>query len=145
MIEIHKELDEQKKKRHKEQLDHEHYEKQRCVDKTKLEIQELKYLVEMGTIDTQTFDTMVENKKNAHEEFQEILTKLDIQKLFEKLEELEKADDTVPKVYRVSKQEYLQAFQNSQVRMNVLQKFDASLDIIYHQVHGGGSSHGNPF
>ncbi len=145
MIETHKELDEQKKKKHKEQLDSEQHEKQRHLDKTKLEVEQLKYLVEAGAIDTQTLDTIVEHKKITNEEFQEVLHKVDIQKLFEKLEELEKADDIIPKAYSVSKQEYLQAFHNLQTRTEVLQKFNASLDLIYNQVKGGTTAHGNMF
>ena len=145
MIETPKELDAQKKKKHKEQLAHEAYEKQHHLTKTKLEIQQLKHLVEAGAIDLQTFETIVEDKKITNEEFQEVLDKVDIQKLFEKLEEIEKADDTIPQEYRVSKEEYLQAFKNSQTRTSVLQKFNASLDLIYHQVHGGKSFHGNVF
>ena len=144
MLETHKELDE-KKKKHQEQLNNEHYEKQHHLNKTKLEIQELKHLVEAWAIDLQTFETIVEDKKITNEEFQEVLRKVDIQKLFEKLEELEKADDTIPKAYRVSKQDYLQAFQNPQTRAEVLQKFDQTLDLIYHQIKGGRSFHGNMF
>ena len=145
MVETHKELDKQKERKRQERLDHEQYEKQCRLCQTKLEIEQLKHLVEAGAIDTQTFEAIVEDNIITKEEFQEVLSALDIQELFEKLEEIEKADDTIPQAYRVSKQEYLQAFQNPQTRAEVLQKFDASLDLIYHQVRGGRSLHGNMF
>ncbi|MDR3168216.1 MAG: hypothetical protein LBU27_00160 [Candidatus Peribacteria bacterium] len=146
MLETHKELDEQKKKQHQEQLGKQ-YEKQRHLNQTKLEVQELKYLVETGAIDKQTFETIVEDGIITDKEFEEVLSKLDIQKLFEKLEEIEKADEEhlIPKVLKVNKQEYLQAFQSPQKREEVLQKFDDALNIICNTMHGGQTMHGNLF
>ncbi|MDR2540927.1 MAG: hypothetical protein LBD11_04000 [Candidatus Peribacteria bacterium] len=148
MIETQRESEEKKKKHHHEQLDLQHYEKQRHLEKTKLEIQELKSLVEAGLIDQTSFEEIVEDKKISKEEFQEVLDKVDVQQLFEKLKEIEKAEDidaVVPKELRVSKDEYQQALQDPIKRDAVLQKLDQSLDNIHHRITGGVSLHGNMF
>ncbi|MDR0860833.1 MAG: hypothetical protein LBO09_07895 [Candidatus Peribacteria bacterium] len=147
MIETQREESERKKKK-QEQLDFQHYEKTRYLEKTKLEIQELKSLVEAGLIDQTSFEEIVEDKQISHEEFHEVLSKLDIQQLFDKLEEIEKADhidEIIPKALRVTKKEYQQALQDPTKRGEVVQKLDQNLQIIHNQVSGGFSLHGNMF
>ncbi|GHV23478.1 hypothetical protein FACS189428_7030 [Clostridia bacterium] len=148
MIETQREREEKKKNQHHEQLDFQHYEKKRHLEKTKLEIQELKSLVEAGLIDQTSFEEIVEDKKISNEEFQEVLDKVDIQQLFNKLEEIEKAEDidaVIPHELRVTQKEYQQALQDPKKREAVLQKLDQSLHLVHNQVTGGFPLHGNMF
>jgi hypothetical protein len=143
MIEIPSTLEDEKKKK-AAKIDLETYEKHKSIDTMKLELQALKQLVHDGMIDQQMFESIIEDKKVTTEEYQRVLNTLDIQKLFEKLEEIEKFYDEeqiISKAYQVNKQEYLQAFYDTQKREEVLQKFDASLSVIYNQVTGGKSFH----
>ncbi|MDR2415313.1 MAG: hypothetical protein LBD75_01525 [Candidatus Peribacteria bacterium] len=149
MIEFHKEIKEKINKNQKK-CDHEHYEKQIVKNKVQLEIQELKHLVEEGTIslNTENYQEIINDNILSDEEMQDILSKLDIQKLFEKLEEIENTDymnEIIPKQARVNKEDYLEAFTSFQKRKEVLQKFDTSLDNIHNQVIGGQNFHGNMF
>jgi hypothetical protein len=146
MIESHKHIEDEKKK--KQQLDHKHYEKTVIESKIKIEIQELKHLVEVGAVNTQLFEKIVEDNHISHQEFNEVLANLDIHKLFEKLEEIENTkdiDEIIPNHLRVKKNEYLQALQNNDTRKIVLQKFDDTLDTICNSMNGGQTMHGNLF
>jgi len=150
MIESNKRLEEEKKKKKQEQIDREHYEETVVKSKTKLDIQELKYLVEskVVTVEQDLIEKIVEDDHVSRAELDQILANLDIQKLFDKLEELEKAEDideVMPNHLRVKKDEYLQAFQNEDIRQIVLQKFDATLNNIYTTIQGGQTMHGNLF
>ncbi|MDR0370134.1 MAG: hypothetical protein LBH96_06710 [Candidatus Peribacteria bacterium] len=148
MIESNPHFEEEKKRKKQKQINQEKYEQTVIESKVKIEIQELKYLVEAGAVDKKLFDKITEDNHISSEEFNEVLDKIDIQKLFEKLEELEHSKDTkdlIPKELRVKKSEYLKAFQDEDTKKNVLQKFDASLDIIYNTVNGGQTMHGNMF
>ncbi|MDR0281814.1 MAG: hypothetical protein LBI53_00345 [Candidatus Peribacteria bacterium] len=150
MIESNKRLEEEKKKKKQEQIDREDYEQALTESKVKIEIQELKYLIETGVVTTEKdlVEKIVANEQISHTEFNQILENIDIQKLFEKLEEIENTqdmDEIIPKPLRVTKDEYLQAFQDQDIRTTVLQKFNQALDNICNAMHGGQTMHGNLF
>ncbi|MEI8091888.1 MAG: hypothetical protein WCG98_06850 [bacterium] len=64
----------------------------------------------------------------------DIMKSLDVQKIFEKIEEIEQQKDVdkiLPKAMRVTKEEYLQALKDPTKKAQVLQKFDQCLNLIY--------------
>lgn len=148
MIETNRHIEEEKKKTKQKQLDQEHYEKTTIESQIKIEIQELKHLVEVWVIDKNLFSEIIEDKHISHKEFNEVLSTVDIEKLFEKLDEIEKTkdiDELIPKEHRVKKEEYLNAFKDEKIKENVLKKFNNSLDRIHNSLTGGQTFHGNPF
>ena len=102
--------------------------------KLKLDLQQLKELVEQWIIDKQLFESIKKDSHISSEEIQEVVNELDIKNLFEKLDQIENFEDIdniLPTNIRVSKQEYLSALHDPTKRDQVISKFNTSLNIIY--------------
>lgn len=122
------------KKKQQEKRDSKEYSKRLEKNKLKLDLQQLKELVEQWIVDKQLFESIKKDNQISPEEFQEVINDVDIRALFEKLDEIEKFEDIdniLPPNTRVSKQEYLAALHDPTQRDQVMAKFNASLNIIF--------------
>lgn len=98
------------------------------IDKDK-NLSFLKSLVERGLIGVSTVEQVLSNVHLDSDAVAEIFEKID------EIEAMRNIDEIFPKIYRVSRDEYLQALEDDKVRTEILAKIDTSLGFIYDNLH----------
>jgi transcription initiation factor TFIIIB Brf1 subunit/transcription initiation factor TFIIB len=89
----------------------------------------LRSFVERGLIETSTVEQMLSNSNLDSTAISEIFTMID------EIESTHNVDAIFPKIYRVSREEYLQALENPVSRLQTLTKIDTSLVFIYNSIN----------
>ena len=89
----------------------------------------LRSLVERGLIEVSTAKQVLDNSNLDSQAIAEIFGKLD------EIESTHNIDEIFPKVYRISREEYLQALENHVSRIQTMTKLDTSLVFIYNSLH----------
>ena len=89
----------------------------------------LRSFVERGLIETSTVEQMLDSPNLDSTAISEIFTKLD------EIESTHDIDSIFPKIYRISREEYLQALENPISRIQTLTKIDTSLVFIYESIN----------
>jgi len=102
----------------------------------RLELNDLKRLVENGVLDEKLFDKIISDKKITENEMKEVLDYVKVTEILDKIEEIEKTktiDKILPKKFRITKKEFLEAKKDPKKRGLVLKKVDKALDYLFYQ------------
>lgn len=94
----------------------------------------LKSLIERGLVSLPTAEHIVQGEELETHELQAIFDKID------EIEEVTDIDDILPKILRVTKDEYISAIQDGSVRSDILARLDQSLDYLYNSTHSHASA-----
>ena len=139
MTELYSDEEKEKKRKQQEKIDSDSYKKNLEKNKLKLDLQQLKELVEQWVVDKQLYESIKRDSQISAEEVQEVVNELDVKDLFDKLDQIEKFEDIdniLPSNIRVSKQEYLAALHDPTKKEPVIAKFNTALNIVYTNYRG---------
>lgn len=125
-IKQNKEREGQNKEKFEKQLKN----KEKILNKieTSEKLSELKKLVEKWIISQQTANKIEKWEYIEKEEIQEIFNKID------EIEEIKNIDRYLPKKFRISKKEYIQALESKTYRIQTITKLDLALNFIAQQI-----------
>ncbi len=105
------------------------YERRVELGRTKIDLEKLRILVEKWVISEGQLDIILKN---------EILITSDIEDIFQKIDEIlaiKDIDKYLPAEYRLTKEEYLSALKDDNIRIQIIGKLDKALVHIYELSH----------
>ncbi len=131
-------LEKNESSQNKKETSSEDMEKRISKSRTKIDLNDLKNLVESSLIDKKLAKDIAKDKKITEQEYSDIISTVDIKKVIEWLQTIENIPDInalLPKEYRINLQEYHDSLKDPIKKQVLLVKIDQTFDFMHNQNH----------